>query len=177
MSPEGLNYIHTGANGVLKHPDEAGLRHMCTALAEADKVVLYFHGGLVDHDAGMEICRKLDPEFRKAEAIPAFFVWESGFFETVKNNLGEIAKEEIFSGLVKKLVSFVVGKLTTIGGGRDLGGPDLPNETELAIELKKASAGEEPYRGLEPVADLRELTKSELEAFEKALTEDPALQE
>lgn len=85
-------------------------------------LVLHFHGGLVDEDAARGIADRLAPIYADVDgAYPLFFVWESGVWETIWNNLGEIRKERFFQELVKKAGEWVLkqlpGDVAVRGGG------------------------------------------------------------
>jgi len=64
-------------------------------------LLLYFHGGLVDKAAGIGIAQRLEGRFSQS-AYPVFSVWESGFVETIRNNLRELPDEPVFKNLGRK---------------------------------------------------------------------------
>lgn len=80
--------------------------------APAGGLVLHFHGGLVREKKGREIAEKLTPVYQdQGGAYPLFFVWESGVWETIWNNFGEIRQEKLFQELVKKVGEWLLKKL------------------------------------------------------------------
>lgn len=108
-----LNYC-TSANGIF---DDTTREQMTEAVDAFEKVcdektfAIFFHGGLVSKDRGMDgATRLLGPYAATASptagdglttetwgnAYPYFFVWESGLFETLQHNLPGIVGEAIF---------------------------------------------------------------------------------
>jgi len=86
-------------------------------------LVLHFHGGLVNEDAARGIADRLAPRYADdGGAYPLFFVWESGVWETIWNNLDDIRKERFFQELVKKVGEWVLKKLPSDIGVRGAGG-------------------------------------------------------
>src|SRR5687768_6555071 len=79
------------------------------------RLILHFHGGLVSADAGMAIAEKLLPLYREA-GHPVFFVWESGAWETIRNNILELADEPVFKQLLRKALQYAMGKLGAQSG-------------------------------------------------------------
>jgi hypothetical protein len=129
---------------VLDSTTPQDIDNMFQALKGQQKVVLYFHGGLVSRDAGMETAAKLLPGFLSAGVYPVFFVYESGFLEIVTRNLTEIAGEDVFKILLQGLLKYVVAKLRDPVGARGLTTVQ-PTDIELHTELIKREAGEEPF--------------------------------
>ena len=81
-------------------------------------LVVHFHGGLVSKEAGLATAERLLPLYSpstSAGAYPVFFVWESGAWETIRNNLTELAGEPVFKQLLRKLIQYALEQL----GGRD----------------------------------------------------------
>ncbi len=74
-------------------------------------LVIHFHGGLVSKAAGMAIARKLQEVYSPTPdtgGYPLFFVWESGAWETVRNNITELADEPVFGQLLRKLTQYAL---------------------------------------------------------------------
>lgn len=93
-------------------------------------LVIHFHGGLVTQTDGRGIADFLAPKYLDVGAYPLFFVWESGFKETLKNNFADILADPAFRELVKKVSEWALKKL---GGHVGLkGGPGQTiNENQL----------------------------------------------
>jgi hypothetical protein len=88
---------------------------------ERRHLVLHFHGGLVSRDAGLEIAGRLMDDYSPGPqqgGYPVFYVWESGAWETIRNNLTELAGEPVFRQLLRKLAQYALERL----GGQELAG-------------------------------------------------------
>jgi hypothetical protein len=91
-------------------------------------LVLHFHGGLITRTYALEsIVAPLTKTYLDAKAYPLFFVWESGFAESLVNNKGELGQDPAFRELVKKVSEWVLrlvsltGTITFKGsGGQDI---------------------------------------------------------
>src|SRR5690242_15073481 len=92
--------IHTGPNGRLASTTSTQVEAIADQVARADRAVLHFHGGLVSEEAGFEIAGRLHPIYAQTGALPVFFVWSSGFLETITGNLQEIFVEDIFQQML-----------------------------------------------------------------------------
>jgi hypothetical protein len=169
-------YVHTGTDGILEDTSEADVQALVATLANTPKVLVHLHGGLVSKAAAMEKAERLLPAYQAAGAHPVFMVWESGFFETVRNNLSEINKEEIFALLVKLVLKYAVGKLTDIGGARASGQLVMPKDIEVAKEFNKRFKNEVPFANIKPVPNIQELNDAERKRFEDALATNPDFQ-
>src|SRR2546423_10989791 len=97
-------YIHTGKDGILEDMTDDDVRALIADLKNAPKMVVHLHGGLISEAAALEKAERLTPAYQAAGARPVFMVWESGFLETISNNLHEINKEKIFSFIVKHVL-------------------------------------------------------------------------
>lgn len=76
-------------------------------------LVLHFHGGLVKRTYALEnIVAPLTKAYLDAQGYPLFFVWESGFFESLLNNKGELGQDPAFRELVKKVSEWVLKKVS-----------------------------------------------------------------
>lgn len=144
-----LCFVNVGPEGtfnasgrVQTSPDDvdAILAHV-----EADRpprIVLHFHGGLVSEGQGMSIAASMQPVYEQAGCHPVTFVWETGFIETVKRNLGTISATQIFQRIVEVVVRQISKTLGGIGGR----GPGQPlTHQEVKTELTSA----EPFLRLD----------------------------
>lgn len=77
----------------------------------ANGIVIHFHGGLNSRDVALKTATVLKPKYEEADAYPLFFIWESGFGETVRNNLRDITQEPFFRQLIAKLAGYLARKL------------------------------------------------------------------
>lgn len=113
-------------------------------------LVVHFHGGLVNEEAGRAIARRLAPVYQDAGAYPLFFVWESGLLEAVGNNLRDISKEKLFREFVKKAAEWALKKLPAGVGFKGAAGAAV-NEIQLRQEFDAWFRGEraQPPEALE----------------------------
>lgn len=154
----GTHVISTGADGRLLAADGAfarpgDLRDLTAIVAEAlrhDRIVLHVHGGLVDARSGLAGAQRLTPVYTDAGAYPLFFVWRSGAVETIRNNVLEIAREEVFDRLVRRVLSWAVGATRDAGGGARGVGAARPSPAELDEELLARRRTSQPGQGREP---------------------------
>mgnify|MGYP001569964457 CR=1 FL=1 len=165
-------YINTGGNGVLDDTTEDDVRRLVADLKNTSKLVIHLHGGLVSKSSALETAERLRPFYEKAGAHPVFMVWESGLLESVRNNLREINKEEIFKILVKQVMKYAVGKLSDLAGGKASGQLALPNDITVAKEFKRSEVGEEPYENIKASPALQDLNDAERKRFEDSLAAD-----
>ncbi|HQX74821.1 MAG TPA: hypothetical protein PLW39_02795 [Thermoflexales bacterium] len=96
--------IHLGNDGLLKQegisdwrttPDE--LREMINVTMPAvmrdwprKRVAFYAHGGMNDSQSGMDHAAVWRKTFLDAQIYPIFFIWRSGFFDSLANALAEM---------------------------------------------------------------------------------------
>jgi hypothetical protein len=73
----------------------------------SSSVSLYFHGGLVNRENGIEAAKEYSLLFEEAHSFPVCFVWETGFKEILIERLKTIHKSKLFQkALVKVLKKF-----------------------------------------------------------------------
>ena len=143
-------------------------------------IVVHFHGGLVNYDAGVEIANRLNEEYRQVGTAPFFFVYEAGLLETFRNNLGELAKEKLFKILWKRVAEIAKRKaLQTLGlkSTGQLPGVDvfeMNKAIELALDGNMEPIVQDP---LFVVDGWTELTEVEEVALEDELMSDELLRE
>jgi hypothetical protein len=90
------------------------------ALETSPKLLLHFHGGLIDDAAGRGIAERLShnrPGLGAGFTLDAYWnqaylVWHTGAFETLKTNWLHLLRDDrLYNVVLKKLLSFVAGKL------------------------------------------------------------------
>jgi hypothetical protein len=126
-------------------------------------IAIHFHGGLVSRTAGLNIAQKLAPPYERAGVYPIVFVWESGFFEALKNNLNDILKHKVFQELVKKASEWVLkkdaGAVVTRGRGQTINTAQVRNDFDEwfaghaatpPVRLDSPSSSTLATRGVEP---------------------------
>lgn len=173
---EKIFYVNTGKDGILADTTKSDVEALVAQLKNESKIILHFHGGLVSKARALESAGRLKPHYRETGAHPVFFVWESDLLSTLRHNLDEISKEDIFKNLVTWLVKFTVAKLLDVEGCKATGQLDLPGDIEVAIELKKRETGAEPYSDVAPSSKLEGLNEQERENFEDKLKNDAEFQ-
>jgi len=162
--------ISTGRDGRLDGQDPEDVKALVAKALEGDCVVLHFHGGLVDKAGGEAVAAMLTPVYQRAGAYPIFFVWQSGAVEIIKHNILEIAREELFERLLRRVLSWSVGKVRDVAGGRPGQSTSLPPEQEVRDQLAarkrktEPETGEEPFRADEPQPGA-ELTEEDEQRF------------
>jgi hypothetical protein len=170
--------IVTGAEGRLDTPTTTveSVRKNVGTMVRHGRGVVHFHGGLVSAEKGVEIAADLLPIYTDADAYPIFFVWGSDVVAIVGGNLKEIAEEEIFQRLLKKVLAYAAGKVKDelgIGKGTESLTPETP--LEVAKQLKRRERKEEPFAELPVAAEVPELTDEELSRFESEIKADDEL--
>ena len=170
--------IRTGSDGELESPTAAGIDQMVRDAVATGRIVLYFHGGLVPEAAGTATANRLTTVFTDIDAYPIFFVWKSGWLEIIRNNLFEIAKEDLFERLLRRVTAWAVGKARVAVGGR---GVALPTEHEVRDELAQRRRMEAPEAGAEPFEaestdHAAPLTKQDEDAFIRDIQIDTELE-
>ncbi|MEP6539025.1 MAG: hypothetical protein ABJF23_27055 [Bryobacteraceae bacterium] len=76
--------------------------------AQKDKLLIHFHGGLVDMASGAHQAEVLKPAFLAAGAFPIFVLWQSGFHDVVENKIPTVLQEPLVNHIVRKLLQFLV---------------------------------------------------------------------
>ena len=87
----------------------------------AGGMVLHVHGGLVDEAKARGIADELTHVYDDGDAYSIFPIWEAGLLETLRNNLREVAGEEFFRAVLKRVLSIVVRKAAQDEGDRAAG--------------------------------------------------------
>ena len=162
--------IHTKRNGELATTTTQDIDRIVDALRDEPRVVIHFHGGMVDDDTGMKVAARLDPTYRAMGATPVFFVWSSGLMEVVTGNLPEIFGEGVFQSIRKWVTRFVLGKVSATHGFAP------PGDDDLWLTLVPPTPEAEPLTEVEVVESIDEVTDDERAAFEQQVAADPELQ-
>lgn len=126
-------------------------------------LVLHFHGGLVSKDDGLAIAAKLQDVYSPSASTggyPVFFVWESGAWETIRNNFTELADEPVFKQMLRKLLQYAlenIGASDPLGTGRSIAQASFGSRAlETAAELDAFWASPKkstiPFHGLDAMA-------------------------
>ncbi|CAL1516749.1 hypothetical protein [Chitinophaga sp. MM2321] len=149
-----LYYINVGEHGTFQPSGEAAydstyehIDDIFKYLEAQDqkKLVLYFHGGLVGEDSGMDTAQRITKYVKdNTTSHPVCFVWETGLLETVRQNFDVIGDSPFFKKLLIKVVK-IAGKMLGIEVADFIGaskGVGNLTEEEINAELSK----EEPFK-------------------------------
>jgi len=160
--------------------DANDLKHIFNTIGHNDApVLLHFHGGLTNKQAGVNGANQLRPVYDGAGVYPIFFVWESGWEDVLNNNLPTIFKEPVFQKILARVTQFAKGKVdkgNRTGTPKAPGGVAVPKESAVRAELNKPADGREPFSHMDPrtIPEGDDLTTDELKQFKDALQADPA---
>ena len=118
-----LNYVHSRGGAFGPDTDTSAqdiAAAVEAALAHKDgHLILHFHGGLVSKQTGLDLAGKLLGTYEGA-GHSLFFVWESGFFETLRNNFAELADEPVVKQLLRKVMEHALKRLGSVSGTRSI---------------------------------------------------------
>lgn len=143
MSPIGrLNYLNVGPGGTFaasgkfqSAPQDVDDLVAHLAARPAKRIVVHLHGGLVNEAAGMAVAEKMIPVYEAAGSHALGIVWETGFLETMRDNLGDVARTKLFRKLLKLVLRLVLPHLDVVPGARGLG--PTPTEGEIDAQLAR----------------------------------------
>lgn len=175
--------VHTKGDGVLGDTSSSGIADIAATVAAADRAVIHLHGGLVTKASATQGAVRLDSFYRAGSVLPIFFVWESGLWETIRNNPKEIFDEKLFQTLLKRLLKHAGGKILQTAGGRAAGGYEPLDDQEAAVALAQARRSEaeqgapEPLRDIEPAETLSELSAEEEKLLKNELATSSEFQQ
>ena len=153
------HYIHSRAGrlNVADLTTPADLDSIVQAIANTanGNLVVHSHGGLVSAPSGMQIAERLLPVYADG-GHPLFFIWESGAWETIRNNITELAHEPVFRQLLRKALEYALGRLGGSNGSRSIL-PGAVDAAKVRATLDAFTADPSlatiPYRGFVPVLD------------------------
>jgi hypothetical protein len=168
---EKIYYLNVGKHGTFQ---PSGNEQYDTTAADVDqlfdhleqkgqkKLVIYFHGGLVNANSGMNTAERIVRYVNgNTSSHPVCFVWETGLLETIGQNFDTIGQSAFFKKLLVQLLKIVGKKL-----GIDLKdftgaakGVETLSDEEIEAELMK----EHPFASYEVVAGKRSATLNSAE--------------
>ncbi|MFE0100782.1 hypothetical protein [Streptomyces sp. NPDC059009] len=175
MDTRRSNCIHTRENGRLASTTTADIDALVAGLKDRPRVVLHFHGGLVDDALGFATAARLTPVYEAAGVTPVFFVWSSGLLETVRGNLPKILSESVFRTLLNRVTRYAAGLVFAQPGRRSLGTVPTPPARAVAAELSLAERGQEPYGQLVAPHEVEQLSEAERARITAELDADTEL--
>jgi hypothetical protein len=104
---------------------------------QARKIALFFHGGLIGEEEGLEVARNVAPYLAEAGVTPVCFVWETSIMEVITGKITTISKTKLFKKIIRSLLNRISHKLPTDEiTGRSYGGKGFSNQ-EIDLELSK----------------------------------------
>jgi pimeloyl-ACP methyl ester carboxylesterase len=167
------NYIHSrngriGGTGVDHGPADVDAILAAIKASGKERLVIHSHGGLVAKASALGIAETLMPVY-SAGGYPLFFVWESGPWETIRNNLGDIAKEPIFQELVGKLLEYALGKVGAQAGTRSIAANAVDPEE---VKARVRAFFNDPVGNPVPYADAKPLESRATRAVDPAIDEN-----
>gem|GEM_PF-1153385 len=146
MSDSPAHFIHIGPRGTFGASGQfsstpASIDALFSGMTQAGckQILIYFHGGLVDEQSALETARSLSAPFSQSGAQPVFFIWETGPWETIRQNVPKI----LSSKLVKELLLFILAQVAR-RWGIEIPGKG-PGETMTAEEVEAELAREVPF--------------------------------
>ena len=144
--PNKDHYINVGPLGTFKKsgdywsvPRDVDAIIQKIRSGETDKVVLHFHGGLVNEKDGMDTAKRMAEVYTEAGCYPISFVWETGFLETVRRNLLSIHETKLAKKLIKLVTRYAMKRLGLDGRGG--GGRRTDTEYEQQMQLDPPFSG------------------------------------
>lgn len=169
--------IHSRQGGRLASTTTADIDELVAGLKDRPRVVLHFHGGLIDDTLGFATAHRLAPVYEAAGADPVFFVWSSGLLETLRGNLPQILNESVFRTLLNRVTRYATGLVFQQPGQRALGAVATPTPRAVQAELAQVRAGQEPYARLSAPPDVAPLKESAERQIAAELSADTELAE
>lgn len=175
MHPARRRCVHSGTSGQLATTSTDDIDALVASLKDRPRVVLHFHGGLVDDELGFATAERLTPVYEAAGAEPVFFVWSSGLLEILQGNLPRILSEGVFQTLLSRVTRYAAGVVFQRPGQRAAGSLTAPPARSVAAELALLRTGQEPYARLTPPAAVPPLGEAERVLITAELSADTEL--
>ncbi len=152
---EPLFYLNAGKDGTFKNsgllkssPEQIDQLMSHLDKADTEKLIIYFHGGLVSEKSGLEAAMLMKDTFldpaNKRHVIS--FIWETGPKEVLLQNLDEItqsAKTSFYNEALKFVIKIAAKKLGLTDEAKGSG--QYLDDATIANEKLKA----EPFEGLD----------------------------
>lgn len=169
-----LNYLNIGPHGTLApsgalstKPEDIDALFAYLAQNNLKKLTIHFHGGLVSESGGLATAKAMTTVYAAAGAHPVTFIWETGFLETVKDNLNTISQTELFKKLLALAIKHAMKAL-----GLSLPGKG-PGQTLSIAEIQTKLASGAPFADFDATARgaAQVRTEAELEAMRPDIRE------
>ena len=137
----GLYYVKVGHGGTFRPTGEvrtspADVDAIFAHLdgAGTDRLTLHFHGGLTPVERGLFTAGVMRQNYRGV-SHPVTFVWETGFVETLRQQLRTLSAGDLFQAALRHVIGATGKRLGLDEGGRG-GGAGLTSE-QIEAELDK----------------------------------------
>ncbi|GAB3325551.1 hypothetical protein GCM10027299_23800 [Larkinella ripae] len=150
--PSPLHHINVGPKGTFKpsgnhHTTPEQVDELIDHLRQqnTNRLVLYFHGGLVPEEAGMATAGTIQTVFSPTSCHPISLVWETGLLETIRTRISSVSDTRFFRKLLEYALKVAGDKI----GLDDAGGKGAMSltETDILTELQK----DEPFADFDRV--------------------------
>ena len=147
-----LNYIKIGPHGTLEpsgnlHTSREDIDNIVRYLRNPTlrKLTIHFHGGLVNESSGLMTAKSMTTVYAAAGAHAVTFIWETGFLETVGDNLNTITQTELFKKILQLALKHTMKALgLTIPGrgpGQSLSLAEIQSQLASGAPFEKMDAG------------------------------------
>jgi Alpha/beta hydrolase of unknown function (DUF900) len=133
-----------------------------------NKIILYFHGGLVSEQNGIEQAEYIS-KFFEQEADIVCFVWKTGLYETFQQRLALILKSSFFQKLQRKVIYH-----TSRYVGEDRKGTRGENQALTLERIESELNLEKPFIDLDPIVSRNtgRLTERDIRNLEIDISEE-----
>lgn len=151
-------FTKTGEQHTLSSDIDSLFEHL--SRVKAKKLVLYFHGGLVNEQKGLQTAKRMRNLFNE-ETYTVAFIWKTGFLEILKQQLEAIYNSQLF----KKVVKYVSFRLSNhLGGGSGRGSSQVMTLGEIEQKLQETN----PFNQLNEIArqEAAKLSQRDLQEIE-----------
>ena len=113
---------------------QADLDSLFAALAtdkNRDRLVLHFHGGLVDFVSGMMAAEDISTRYADVPAYQVFFLWQTALFDVLSEgtfldaicpSISQAFNDPFFQQVLLRVTQFVKGKVDATNGGQLIAG-------------------------------------------------------
>ncbi len=113
----------------------------------AERLTLHFHGGLNSAQQGLATARMMQSTYKDV-SYPITFVWETGFIETLRQNLRTVSYGDLFESALRHVIGATARRLGLDSGLRGAGAVLVSEQVEAEL------AREEPFAGFEGTASV-----------------------
>ena len=107
-----------------------------------DRLVLRFHGGLVDFESGMLAAEDITKRYADLAAYQVFFLWQTALFDVLSEetfldaicpNISQAFNDPFFQQVLLRVTQFVKGKVDAANGGVILKAPYTLSDVQIVF--------------------------------------------